>query len=85
MRLKEKKGLKPPCERCDRPVLNPNNTQVLNIWYRYGSGMCGSDGLNILAVDKVMDYEGVPLCDRPLLSQKITLWGNIILNKRMGV
>jgi len=82
VRLKTLKNSTPKCDCCNRPSLDINNLVVLEIWSKYKNGFC-SDSINLVAIDKAMDYVGVSEKDRPLVAQKLIIWSTIILNKQV--
>lgn len=80
MQLKQSKKLRPDCDNCDRPSLLPSNSIVVNIYNRYRNVIVG-ETINLLAIDKVMDYEDIPMNRRALFVRKIVLYSTILVNK----
>ena len=74
------KKRKPNCAKCNKPILLYNNIIIIDLFGKYRNGICG-DSINLLAIDKVMGYEGITTEDKPLVARKLILYATIIKNK----
>ena len=62
-----------------------NNIIILDLWQKYRSSIYSKSkygsSINLLAIDKVMDYECITTEDRPLIARKLILYTDVITNK----
>lgn len=60
------------------------NLNVLDFFYKYKNGFLFDGGINLLSIDKIMDYELIEFNDRPLFVRKLIIYSSIQINKSMN-
>jgi len=70
------------CSKCKRPTLSPENYEAYNIIKKYHLVIRKQDYvLDLQAIDKAMEYEGIPTSERAIVAEKVIVWFSIINNK----